>query len=107
MLKISGPCKFRKKEDYKSVLAEQNCVSFLKPQSGQSASVFEMKTLTLFTMGFFGAAHGRGGGPPPKRPPLPKICHRYSTMMKLGTVIPFLKKIQKTYKSRDTALAFY
>ena len=62
MLKISGPCKFRKKEDYKSVLAEQNCVSFLKLQSGQSASVFEMKTLTLFTMGFFGAAHGRGGG---------------------------------------------
>ena len=107
MLKISGPCKFRKKEDYKSVLAEQNCVSFLKPQSGQSASVFEMKTLTLFTMGFSGLLTEEGGEGGAKRPPLPKICHRYSTMMKLGTVIPFLKKIQKTYKSRDTALAFY
>ena len=30
-----------------------------------------------------------------KRPPVPKICHTYPTMMKLGTVIPCLKKIQK------------
>ena len=29
-----------------------------------------------------------------KRPPLPKICHTYPTKMKLGTVIPYLKKIQ-------------
>ena len=30
-------------------------------------------------------------------PPLPKICHTYPTMMKLfyGTVIPYLRKIQK------------
>ena len=41
----------------------------------------------------------RGGK---KAPPLPKICHRYPTMMKLGTVIPYLKKIQKIYESRDT-----
>ena len=27
--------------------------------------------------------------------PLPKICHTYSEMMKLGTVVPHLKKIQK------------
>ena len=60
MLKISGPCKFRKKEDYKNVLTEQNCVSFLKPQSGKSATALGMKTLTLFRIGFFGAAHGRG-----------------------------------------------
>ena len=39
-------------------------------------------------MGFFGATHGYGGGGA-KRPPLPKICHIYSTMMKLGTVIPY------------------
>ena len=31
----------------------------------------------------------------PKRPPIPKICHTYPTMMKLGTVIPYLKEIQK------------
>ena len=37
-----------------------------------------------------------------KGPPLPKICHKYPTMMKLGTVIPYLKKIQKIYESRDT-----
>ena len=41
-----------------------------------------------------------------KRPPIPKICHTYPTMMKLGTVIPYLKKIQKLYISRDTPLAF-
>ena len=44
-------------------------------------------------MGIFGAAHGwgvgGGGGP------LPKVCHTYPTIMKLGTVIPYLKEIQK------------
>ena len=30
------------------------------------------------------------------------LCHAYPTMMKLGTVIPYLKKIQKIYQSRDT-----
>ena len=34
-----------------------------------------------------------GGGA--KRQPIPKICHTYPTMMKLGTVIPYLKKIQE------------
>ena len=61
-------------------------------------------TLTLFRMGFFGAAHGWGGEIPP--PPLPKTCHTYPTMIKLGTVIPYLKKTQKLYKSRDTSLEF-
>ena len=32
-----------------------------------------------------------------KRLPLPKICHTYPTMMKLCTVMPYLKKIQKLY----------
>ena len=41
--------------------------------------------------------------PPPR---LPKICHTYSTMMKLGTVVPYLKKIQKIYKSCDTPHEF-
>ena len=39
-------------------------------------------------------------------PPLPKIRFTYPTMMKLGTVIPYLRKIQKMYKSRDTSLEF-
>ena len=41
-----------------------------------------------------------------QKAPLPKICHTYPTMMKLGTVIPYLRKIQKMYKSRDTSLEF-
>ena len=60
-------------------------------------------TLTLFRMGFFGAAHGWWG---PFWPPHSKIRHTYPTMMKLGTVIPYLRKIQKMYKSRDTPLEF-
>ena len=56
-------------------------------------------------MGFFGAAHGWGG----KKAPLPKICHTYPTMMKLGTVIPYLKKIQKymSHVTRPLSSAFY
>ena len=53
--------------------------------------------LTLFRMGFFRATHGWGL-------PLPKIRHTYLTMMKLDTVIPYLRNIQKMYKSRDTFL---
>ena len=50
-------------------------------------------------MDIFGAAHGWGGA---QKPPLPKICHTYPTIMKRGTVTPYLKKIQKIYESRDT-----
>ena len=45
-----------------------------------------------------------GGG---KKAPVPKIYHRYPAMMKLGTVIPYLKKIKKIYESRARALEFY
>ena len=30
-----------------------------------------------------------------KKAPIAKICHTYPTMMKLGKVIPYLKKIKK------------
>ena len=30
-----------------------------------------------------------------KKVALPKICHTYPKMMKLGKVVPYLKKIQK------------
>ena len=59
--------------------------------------------LTLFRMGFFGATQGWGSA---KKAPLSKICHSYPTMMKLGIVIPYPKKIQKIYKLRDTPLEF-
>ena len=60
---------------------------------------FEFESLTLSRMGFFGAAHGWEGA---KKPFIPKICKiylkislKYPKMMKLGTVIPYMKKIQK------------
>ena len=58
-------------------------------------------------MGYFGAAHGwkrgtgRGG-----EAPLPKFCHSYPTMTKLGTVMPYLNEIQNICELRDTPLAF-
>ena len=47
-----------------------------------------MLLLTLFRMGIFGAAHGWGGR---QKGPLPKICHTYPAIMKLGTVMLHLK----------------
>ena len=44
-------------------------------------------------MGLSGAAQGWWWGE--SKRPRPKICHTYPTMMKLDTVIPELKKIQK------------
>ena len=46
--------------------------------------------LTLFGWAFLGLL--TNGWP---KGPLSKICHTYPTMMKLGTIIPYLKKIQK------------
>ena len=46
------------------------------------------------TVGLFKrVAHGLGGR---KSLPLSKICLTYPTMMTLGTVVPYEKKIQKT-----------
>ena len=58
-------------------------------------------------MDLFGTAHGMGWEGGGKKPHFSKICHTYPTMMKLGTVIPYLKKIQKIYESRDTPPKFY
>ena len=44
--------------------------------------------LILFEMGIFGAVNRWGWGDL-----LPKICSTYPAIMKLGTVIPYLKKI--------------
>ena len=40
-------------------------------------------------MGLFGAVHGSGC----KNDPLPKICRKYPTLMKLSTIIPYLTNI--------------
>ena len=47
---------------------------------------------------------GRGGGG--KKAPLSKLCQTYPTMMKRGTFISYLKKIQKAYESHGTYLEF-
>ena len=49
-----------------------------------------MKNLTLFTMGIFRTAQGWGDSLP-----LPKICHIYPTVMKIGTDISYVIKIHK------------
>ena len=54
-------------------------------------------------MDFFGLLTDGGG---PFWLPLPKICHTHPAMMKLGTVILYLRKTEKIYKSRDTPLEF-
>ena len=42
-------------------------------------------------MGFWRGCSQMAGA----KSPLPKICHTYPTMMKLGTVIPYLRRIKK------------
>ena len=64
--------------------------------------MFVRKILTLFRMNILGAAHGWGD----QKAPNHKICQTYPTMMQLGTVIPYVKKIQKIYQSRDTPPEF-
>ena len=61
-------------------------------------------------MGIFRSVHGsvevgEGGGS--KRLPFSKIYGTYPAIMKLGTAIPYLKKIQKIYKSRGTPPDFF
>ena len=53
-------------------------------------------------MDLFGAAHGCVGEK--KAPSLKSVTH--SAVMKLGTVMAYLKKIQKIYKSHDAPLDF-
>ena len=58
---------------------------------------------------FRGCSRMRGEGEEQKVPTslYNTICHTYPTLMKLDTVIPYLKMIQKTHRSRDKSLAFY
>ena len=72
---------------------------------GNNFSILRMLTelkilLNLLRIGIFDAAQGCVE----QKGSLPKICHTYLTVMKLGTVIPYLKKTQKRYESRDTPL---
>ena len=56
-----------------------------------------------FRMTIFRAVHEWVGV---KKAPLHNICHTYPTVLKLDKVIPYLRKIQEVYESRDTPLEF-
>ena len=68
--------------------------------------------LTLFRMGLLRAAHRWAGGGRGKKAPLSKICHTYPTIMKLGTVIPYLRRSKKymnhvTHPLRSTDISIF
>ena len=70
-----------------------------------------IRALTLFRMALFGTANRWGGGgggqkTPSQKSPFPKTCHTYPTKIKLGIIIPYLKKTQNIYESRNTPLEF-
>ena len=71
-----------------------------------SQDIKENVLLTLFRMGFSGLLMDGMGEWGQKGPALPKICQRYPTMMRLGTVIPYLNKIHKMYELCDIPLEF-
>ena len=74
-------------------------------KSKTKIQIFVLKLLNPIQVGPFQGCSTMGGEEP-KRPPPLKICHIHPTIMKLDTVIHFLKKIQKRYKSFDTPLTF-
>ena len=53
-------------------------------------------------MGVFEAAHTWEE----QKGPLSKICLTYPSITKLGLIMPYLKKIQKIYESRDPPFEF-
>ena len=112
MMKLGTPIPYLKKiKKYINHVTHTLCSSDISIFSPEISRFFYIKKyryrlhfdtsfilfLALFRMGFFG-----GSGGAAKRFPLPKICLTYPAMMKLGAVIPYLKKIQKIYESRDT-----
>ena len=66
-----------------------------------------LQLLILFRMELLGATQGCGGGGGGVKKARPKISHTYPTLIKLGTVIPSIKKIQKICESRDTHLQLW
>ena len=58
-------------------------------------------------MGYFGTAYGCGWGEgwTKKSLSLNKTCHTYPAMMKLGTVIPYLKKIYMNHVRQTFSFA--
>ena len=93
-----------------SLYGNQDAISLHRPRDPYLGTLRLIQlSLNPIQDGHFRGCSRMGGET--KRPTLPKICHRYPchrypTMMELGTVIPYFKKIQKICESRDTPLEF-
>ena len=74
--------------------------------SGLNFSIKYIQKFNPIQDGLFRGCSRMGGPFWPPPPPNSKICRTYPTMMELGTVIPYLRKIQKMYKSCDPFLEF-
>ena len=59
--------------------------------------------LTLFRMVLFWVAHGWREGS--KKTPFPKMCHTYISIIIIGTVMPYLKKIRKVFNHVKESLS--
>ena len=86
---ISSNLKQKLQISIRNCLSQCNIEVVLK-LANHLSSIFRFKDvvpkeLTQLRMGIFGAAHGWGGGGGGKKVPLPKICHTYPTLMKLGS----------------------
>ena len=66
--------------------------------------LFYHQDLTLFRMGLSELLMVEGKGWWGKKIPPSKVCYTYSAMMKVGRVIPYLKKVQIMYESRNKYL---
>ena len=77
---------------------------FFHFESIKFRSSFSQMSFNPIQDGHFRGCSWIGGGG--KKGPLPKICLTYPTVMKLGAVIPYLKKIKKIYESCDTIPEF-
>ena len=82
---------------------------YFKSKDGIVRNISQRKSMAVsltvfrYSLWFFSGLLTDGGC---KKVPFPKICHTYPTMMKLGTVRPYLKKTEKIYESRDTTSEF-
>ena len=68
----------------------------------------DMQLLTLFRMGLFGATQMVVEAlVDVKILLLPQICHTYPTVMKMGTLISYLKRLSNICEYCDALLEFY
>ena len=104
-ISITPSSKFRKFSSTKVIIIKFRYIKtpLLRLELSKKTLIRPISSLILFRVDLFGAAHGWVGA---KKTLLPNICYTYLTMMKLSTVIPYLTKIQKNYKLRDTPLEY-